>query len=210
MVRDSIEWLRVLAEVGVIPDTAARWADHFAQEIKEDTFSLGEQELPQFLAHFLHETTMLERMEESLNYSAGRIIEIGMNFKPGTRWRSAVPKAMELARNPRGFAEFMYGGRYGNDAPGDGYKYRGRGAGVTFKDNYRWLGNLLGVDLVADPDLLSKPQWALKAFIAYWENRVDDRTVNDVREVTLEVNGGDIGIKERKRLTALAQQVMVA
>lgn len=210
MARDSDQWQRALCECGVAHPTAAKWAPHFAEQIGDSTFSMGDEELPMFLAHFLHETDMLERLEENLNYSAGRITEIGMTFKEGTRWRSAVPKAMELARNPRGFAEFMYGCRFGNDEPGDGYKYRGRGAGVTFKDNYRKVGALMGVDLVADPDQLAQPAVAIQAFVAYWESRVNDADMHDCKSVTIEVNGGTIGLKKREELTALAQQVLVA
>lgn len=208
MARDATEWLRVLSECGVHYSTAQRWAPILAEEITDTTFSSGDRETPIWLAHLMHETGMLEKLEESLNYSAGRITEIGMKSKQGSRWRAAVPKAMELARNPRGFAEHMYGGRYGNDEPGDGYKYRGRGPQITFKDNYRKVGEWMGVDLIADPDLLLKPRWAIRAWIAYWENRVKDETLHNNRLVTLEVNGGDFGLKERAHLTDLAQQVM--
>jgi len=52
--------------------------------------------------------------------------------------------------------------RSGNTQKGDGYKYRGRGfVQITWKNNYRRLGDTLGYDLVNNPDL------ALDASIAY-------------------------------------------
>jgi hypothetical protein len=43
--------------------------------------------------------------------------------------------------------------RFGNTAPGDGCKYCGRGfVQLTWKNNYRALGDAIGCDLVSDPD----------------------------------------------------------
>jgi putative chitinase len=209
MARDAAEWLRVLGECGVRHSVAERWAPVFAAEITDDTFSAGDAEVPVFLAQFLHETGMLEHLEENLNYSAGRISEIGMASKPGTRWRSLVPRALELGRNPRGFAEAVYGGRMGNDEPGDGWKFRGRGGQITGKNNYRRIGDLMGIDLLADPDLLIDPTYALRSFIVLWEADVPDEAIDtaDVTDETLAVNGGVIGKKERQRLADLCVRV---
>jgi predicted chitinase len=74
-----------------------------------------------------------------------------------------------LKRNDVAFFDHVYGGRYGNSAPGDGYKYRGRGFNqITFKDNYRHYGNKIGVDLVSNPDRLNDPETAAKAAAAYF------------------------------------------
>lgn len=74
-----------------------------------------------------------------------------------------------LKADDRKFFDATYGGRYGNTAPGDGYKYRGRGfTGVTFKDNYARYGKLIGRDLVADPDLLNQVPIAADALAAYY------------------------------------------
>jgi predicted chitinase len=50
----------------------------------------------------------------------------------------------------------------GNTAKGDGYKYRGRGfVQITWKNNYKKLGDALGYDLVNNPDQ------ALDSVVAY-------------------------------------------
>ncbi|MDO9186931.1 MAG: glycoside hydrolase family 19 protein [Bacteroidia bacterium] len=73
-----------------------------------------------------------------------------------------------LKSNPVAFFDFLYGGRYGNSAT-EGYKYRGRGLNqITFKDNYKAIGNLIGVDLVKNPDLLNDPKIAAAAAAAYF------------------------------------------
>jgi hypothetical protein len=51
----------------------------------------------------------------------------------------------------------------GNTAEGDGYAYRGRGyVQITWKNNYKKLGEVLGYDLVSEPDLALKPEVAYK------------------------------------------------
>ena len=55
----------------------------------------------------------------------------------------------------------------GNTKKGDGYKYRGRGlVHLTWKDNYRKAGKVLGLDLINNPKLAAKPCNATK--IALW------------------------------------------
>ena len=51
----------------------------------------------------------------------------------------------------------------GNTAKGDGYKYRGRGfVQITWKNNYKKLGDALGYDLVNNPDQALDPVVAYK------------------------------------------------
>jgi predicted chitinase len=51
----------------------------------------------------------------------------------------------------------------GNTTKGDGYKYRGRGfVQITWKNNYKKLGDALGYDLVNNPDQALDPVVAYK------------------------------------------------
>lgn len=53
--------------------------------------------------------------------------------------------------------------RMGNTRQGDGYRYRGRGyVQLTWKANYAKAGRILGVDLVANPDLALEPAIAYR------------------------------------------------
>lgn len=52
---------------------------------------------------------------------------------------------------------------HGNTVEGDGYKYRGRGyVQITWKNNYKTLGDLIGTNLVNEPDKAVEPEIAYK------------------------------------------------
>lgn len=94
-----------------------------------------------------------------------------------------------------------YDGKLGNDKPGDGYKYRGRGyIHITGKYNYALVGKALGLDLLKHPELMERTDVALKASMWYWNTRVRPgvKDWNDVRAVTYRVNGGYIGLDDRE------------
>lgn len=72
----------------------------------------------------------------------------------------------EIWKSPPSAAQRGYQGKYGNDQPGDGQKYRGRGfVQLTFKANYQRFGDALGIDLVDDPDRAAEPLIASKIMI---------------------------------------------
>lgn len=55
---------------------------------------------------------------------------------------------------------------HGNTISGDGVKYRGRGfVQITWKDNYRKASRIVGLDLVAEPDLAMRPNVAIAIMI---------------------------------------------
>lgn len=196
----GMDWLTILIRTGVRPDVAPRWAPVFAAEIKPDTFSLGLAEVDDFLGQILHESAMLTRIEENLNYtSAARICAVWPSrFK-------TTDDAEQFVRNPVGLANRVYGFRMGNEEPGDGWRYRGRGLlQVTGRDNYRALGRVLGMPLEKDPDLLLRPELALRASVAWWEGNIPDGVVGDIQRVTRRVNGGTHGIEHRAELTRKA------
>jgi putative chitinase len=209
--RTAEDWEAVLIDCGVKETTATKWADAFADEVTDEAFSMGEQELDDFLGQVLHESDMLEHMSENLNYSADRIRQMGRASGPGTHWYAVAQRADELEHNPEALGNALYANRGGNgdEESGDGYKYRGRGPiQITFKNSYIDIGNLIGEDLESTPELLEQPHFALQATIAWWEGHVPDSCIGDVVKVTKRVNGGTFGIEHRKEITALARQAL--
>jgi putative chitinase len=138
---------------------------------------------------------MLEHVEENLNYGAQGLMKTWPS-----RFNAALAK--EVERQPIRIANIVYNGRLGNNEPGDGWKYRGRGLiQVTGKDNYKAVGEAISVDLEDNPDLLAQPEYALKSAIAWWEGNVSDAIMGDTVKVSKRVNGGTIGLDHRIALT---------
>lgn len=189
----SEEWLSVLTACGVRRETAERWAPFFAAEIQDHTFSAGWSEVDDFLSNVLHESHMLERVEENLNYTtAARICEIWPS-----RFRT-VDDAKMFVRNPEALANKVYAGRLGNSSIGDGWRYRGSGPiQVTGKANFAALERITGLPLVANPFLLRRVgREALRVCVAWWEGNVPDSIMGNVKKVRRAVNGGEIGLSE--------------
>ena len=95
------------------------------------------------------------------------------------------------------------GYKLGNTEAGDGSKYRGRGyIQLTGKNNYRDIGKDIGLDLVANPDLMLDPEVAKKASVAWWKRNVRSKEPNytDTKRIAKLVNGGDEGLKDRRKL----------
>lgn len=196
--RNASEWNGVLIRCGVKPITAAKWSSIFAEVIDEKTFSAGDSEIPDFLGQVLHESAMLERLEEGLYYKTpGRL----MATWP-TRFKTLADELPYL-RNPQALANKVYGDRMGNILPNDGWRHRGSGLiQITGADNLKALQHATGIPVFNDPDLLRKPTpEALRVAIAWWEGNVPDGVMGDIVKVTKKVNGGTVGLADRRART---------
>lgn len=153
------------------------------------------KEQAMFMAQMDHESGGFKTYEENLNYSAGGLRKtFGKYFKTDE-------EAQAAARNPEMIANKVYGGRMGNVDPGDGYKFRGRGAiQLTGRDNYTKAGDALGLDLVNNPDLAKDPENAAKIAAWYWKSRNvgDAARAGNVEGATRKINGGLNGIDDRR------------
>lgn len=126
-----------------------------------------------FLAQLAHESGEFRWMEEI--------------WGPTTAQRRYEPLT-ELAR------------RLGNTQSGDGKRFKGRGPiQLTGRANYKRFGDLLGVDLVSQPERAAQPDVAFRIAALYWMSRglneLADR--QDFREITRRINGGFNGLADR-------------
>lgn len=203
--RSISDWHRILLACGIKSSQAIGWAGVFAHTPKLLTFSKGDADLVPFLGNILVESQGLTKLKESGSYSAARIRQLGNASPAGSRWRSLVPRADELAFNERKFFEACYGGRGGNrpEGSGDGARYPGRGLiMLTFADGYRWQGDRSGQDLLGLPELAEQPHFALEFAIDWWEGKVPDAILADTTKVRRVVNGGSFGLHEVEEMTA--------
>src|ERR1041385_5851403 len=154
------------------------------------------------LAHFLAQCA-LESMNftavvENLNYSAPRLVQVFPKY-----FRNVDPNA--YARNPQKIGSRVYANRMGNgdEASGDGYKYRGRGyIQLTGRNNYQAFSGFIGQDCVANPDLVATTYPLASAAFFFNSNniwRICDQGSSDatVTAVTKAVNGGTHGLADR-------------
>lgn len=159
-----------------------------------------------FLAQALHETGGFTVLRESMNYSAARLVEIfGVNHHSAAVTES---EAARLVGDPVAIAERVYGlgnprkaRELGNTQPGDGFLYRGNGVlQTTGRGNHRRMGLACEVDLEGNPELATAPEHALKPALSEWtENNLNAfADKNDIRTITLRINGGVTGLAERE------------
>jgi putative chitinase len=162
---------------------------------------------PERAAHFFaqtaHETGEFKLFAENLNYSADGLKKIFPKYFPATL-------AEGYSRNPQKIANRVYGGRMGNgdEASGDGYKFRGRGAlQTTGKSNYLALSNYLKKpEIMTNPDLVATDYAFESAMFFFDSNKlwtICDQGVNDntILSLTKRINGGTNGLDHRKALT---------
>ena len=157
------------------------------------------RELANFMAQVTAESNGLTRLDEGFRYTRDTSqIPVKYAHRQGEKVLDEA-RVEALHGKPEKLAELMYGGRMGNDHPGDGYTYRGRGyVQLTGKENYAAAGKALGLDLVKHPELAAEPKNASKIATWYWENRVPEAAHGDVKKATLAVNGGYNGLDTRE------------
>jgi len=170
-----------------------------------------------FLAQTLHESMGLRRFEESFHYSPGRVSEV---FPYGRNGYDPSDLEAKARKGEEALANALYGGDWGeghlgNTEPGDGWRFRGRGAiQLTGRANYEdYHAALLkrgrGRQILQKPGLLAELPLAIDAAGWYWQSRglndLADR--DDVEAVTKRINGGRTGLADRRQLLASAKSV---
>lgn len=159
-----------------------------------------------------HESAGFQHRIENLNYSAEGLWRV---FRRHFRNRAECDR---FHRQPEKIANRVYANRIGNgnEASGDGWRYRGRGfIQLTGRANYRTYGPIVGLDLEADPDLATNPDAAWRIAAAFMaRTRRSGRTVlewadaDDVVMVTKCINGGTHGLTDRKIKTGRAMTAL--
>lgn len=145
-----------------------------------------------------HESSLIPK-SENLNYSAQRLVEVFHKYFP------TLESTVGYVGHPEKIANKVYANRMGNgdEASGDGWKYRGRGhIQITGKELYLKLTKATGIDFINNPDLLLQEANSLIAALWYWDNihGNDLADKDDVKSITIRINGGVNGLSSRKEL----------
>jgi putative chitinase len=162
---------------------------------------------PARAAHFFGqtgtETGEFKLFSENLNYSAAGLQTTFGRYFPGNLEES-------YAKQPVKIANRVYGSRMGNgdEASGDGYKFRGRGAlQLTGKANYEAFAKYLNKpEIMTNPDLVAT-EFAFESAMFFFDKNklwdICDKGIDDatITALTKRINGGVNGLDHRKALT---------
>lgn len=188
---------------------AADWSAPVAETMREWSIDTPRRQAA-FLAQVGHESQDFSALVESLNYSVAGLLATFPS-------RVSADQAAKLGRTPTQAArqdligDLVYGGRMGNTKPGDGFRYRARGAiGITGKDNYGACGAALGLDLVNAPELLQVLPAAIRSAGWFWAthgcNELAD--AEQFEKITHVINGGFVGLADRKSRWDVAKKAL--
>lgn len=158
-----------------------------------------------FIGQCAHESNNFKTLEENLNYRPETLMKV---------WPSRFPDlatADKYAHNPQLLANKVYAGRLGNNQENDGHAFHGRGLiQLTGRENYERCGKGLGIDLTSQPNLLVEPMYACLSAGWFW-NKAGLNTLADAGDVdtmTKRINGGLLGLDDRKAKIAKALSIL--
>ena len=173
------------------------------------------------LANVDEESRFKPRSEELGKYSAKTLFKLygppgveggqPADGKNKVRFQNMAEASELVAKGPEAVGDVIYGGRMGNNSPGDGFKYRGRGfIQITGKDMYKQVGDKIGVDLVTNPDLANDPTIAAKIVPAFFQLKLGKRKPEDLENID-KVNqmvgsASEKSREERRNLAKVYQQ----
>lgn len=144
--------------------------------------------------------------------------EIPYDTTPNSRIRSIFGNRVakfseseldELKKDPKKFFNVVYANSIGNQGGDDGWNYRGRGFNqLTGKNNYRTFGNIIGEDLVGNPDLMNNPEVAAKVAVAFFTKgrpassfpKFNDKT--EAASYFADINAGGSNLHRGKAIAA--------
>lgn len=154
---------------------------------------------PLLIAHVMaqisHECGAGHEVIENLNYSAAGLVKTWPS-------RFNASTAQRYAHQPQLIANKVYNGRMGNK-PGsdDGWNFRGRGGSqTTGREGYERVAKQTGLDVVNRPEILIDPAHFLECSVSDFVNCrcLEPARRDDILNVTRHLNGGTIGLAERK------------
>lgn len=161
-----------------------------------------------FIAQCGHESRNFTVLTENLNYSASALNKIFPKY-----FVRAGRNAQDYHRQPERIANVIYANRMDNGPTesGDGWKYRGGGLiQLTGKHNYTEFAKSIDISLDEAVDYVRTKHGALESACWYWyTHHINDYCdEQDIVGMTKRINGGTIGLDDRKRHYIHAMDVL--
>lgn len=159
-----------------------------------------------FIAQCAHESGGFNVLQENLNYKPQALRRLFSKYFPDDAIAGqycAKPNKQEAIANR------IYANRMGNgdESSGDGYRFRGRGLiQLTGRSNYQNFADSIEVDgrpLKIDevPTYLETFEGAAQSACWFWETNNLNKWADegDILTLTKRINGGTIGLEDRKK-----------
>jgi len=178
------------------PELADKWADALNETCQEFAID-SPYRIAGFISNTAHESAGFKFVSENLNYSAASLMRVWSTRFP------TVEIAQRYAMNPEKIANRAYADRMGNgdEASGDGWKYRGRGLiQLTGKNNYVAYSMACDNEALQKPDIVAEPKYAAESAGWFWSvNRLNSvADTQDIVRMTKIINGGINGLDDRQ------------
>ena len=154
------------------------------------------QRIASFIAQCAHESGEFRFLTENLNYKAESLLKVFPKYFKDM----GTAKAYE--KKPEKIANKIYADRMGNgnEASGDGWRYRGRGLiQLTGKTNYTWFAASLEISPEEAAEYTQTFEGAAQSACWFWETNTLNEWADkgDILTMTKRINGGTIGLEDR-------------
>ncbi len=151
-----------------------------------------------FLAQCAHESGGFVFIKENLNYRWQSLRKVFPKYFP------TDALAQQYEKQPQKIANRVYANRMGNgpEESGDGYKFCGRGLiQVTGRENYSWFAASLQISPEEASEYMETFEGAAQSACWFWESNNLNQWADkqDILTLTKRINGGTIGLEDRKK-----------
>lgn len=184
----------------------SQWCDALNEILPEYGIDTP-QRVAAFIAQCAHESGGFKFLKENLNYRAASLRKTFPKYFPDDAIAAAY------ANKPQMIANRVYANRMGNsdEASGDGFRYCGRGLiQLTGRDNYAFFAGSLDIPIEEAAEYLETFEGAVQSACWFWEsnnlNQWADK--DDILTLTKRINGGTIGLEDRKKHYEHAKHVL--
>jgi putative chitinase len=177
-----------------------QWHNALSQLLPDYEINTAER-IAAFVAQCSHESAGFTALKENLNYKAATLRKIFPKYFPDD---ATAAHYAGLPNKQEAIANKVYASRMGNgpEESGDGYRFCGRGLiQLTGRDNYSWFAASLSISVEEASEYLQTFEGAAQSACWFWETNSLNRWADagDILTLTKKINGGTIGLEDRKK-----------